>query len=169
MSTQPRAGRNDPCPCGSGEKFKFCCEGRHDVVGEARRSPWLVGGLAVVGIGVVATVAMQLGAKPAPVTPAYAAMPSPIGSPAGAPVPQPSGPAPAGKVWSPEHGHYHDAPAASAPVTVTSSQPVPIPPSTDSAPAPHAPAEIAPQTPAEKTPAPQPVEPPAPPPATPPK
>jgi preprotein translocase subunit SecA len=20
----PRAGRNDPCPCGSGKKFKFC-------------------------------------------------------------------------------------------------------------------------------------------------
>lgn len=20
-----RVGRNDPCPCGSGKKFKFCC------------------------------------------------------------------------------------------------------------------------------------------------
>jgi len=24
----PRPGRNDPCPCGSGKKFKLCC-GRH--------------------------------------------------------------------------------------------------------------------------------------------
>ena len=22
----PKAGRNDPCPCGSGKKFKKCCE-----------------------------------------------------------------------------------------------------------------------------------------------
>ncbi|MBL9122991.1 MAG: SEC-C domain-containing protein, partial [Planctomycetaceae bacterium] len=21
----PRVGRNDPCPCGSGKKFKKCC------------------------------------------------------------------------------------------------------------------------------------------------
>ena len=26
----PKAGRNDPCPCGSGKKFKRCCgETRH--------------------------------------------------------------------------------------------------------------------------------------------
>ncbi len=24
----PKAGRNDPCPCGSGRKFKQCCEGK---------------------------------------------------------------------------------------------------------------------------------------------
>jgi uncharacterized protein YecA (UPF0149 family) len=24
-ATQPSAGRNDPCPCGSGKKFKKCC------------------------------------------------------------------------------------------------------------------------------------------------
>lgn len=24
----PKAGRNDPCPCGSGKKFKQCCEGK---------------------------------------------------------------------------------------------------------------------------------------------
>ncbi|MFN2425804.1 MAG: SEC-C metal-binding domain-containing protein [Candidatus Binatia bacterium] len=22
----PKIGRNDPCPCGSGKKFKKCCE-----------------------------------------------------------------------------------------------------------------------------------------------
>jgi len=26
----PKVGRNDPCPCGSGKKFKKCCwTGRH--------------------------------------------------------------------------------------------------------------------------------------------
>lgn len=24
----PKVGRNDPCPCGSGQKFKKCCESR---------------------------------------------------------------------------------------------------------------------------------------------
>lgn len=23
--TEPKVGRNDPCPCGSGRKYKFCC------------------------------------------------------------------------------------------------------------------------------------------------
>jgi len=37
------------------------------------------------------------------------------------PAPQPPGAAPPGKVWSVEHGHWHDAPVAAkpAPVTVT--------------------------------------------------
>jgi SWIM/SEC-C metal-binding protein len=24
----PRIGRNEPCPCGSGKKYKKCCEGK---------------------------------------------------------------------------------------------------------------------------------------------
>jgi preprotein translocase subunit SecA len=24
-NAQPRVGRNDPCPCGSGKKYKKCC------------------------------------------------------------------------------------------------------------------------------------------------
>jgi len=26
-----KVGRNDPCPCGSGEKYKNCCESKGDV------------------------------------------------------------------------------------------------------------------------------------------
>jgi len=25
VSTTPKVGRNEPCPCGSGKKYKFCC------------------------------------------------------------------------------------------------------------------------------------------------
>ena len=25
VNTEPKVGRNDPCPCGSGKKFKKCC------------------------------------------------------------------------------------------------------------------------------------------------
>jgi SEC-C motif-containing protein len=27
-SAGPKIGRNDPCPCGSGKKYKHCCAGR---------------------------------------------------------------------------------------------------------------------------------------------
>jgi uncharacterized protein len=26
----PKVGRNDPCPCGSGKKFKKCCGAEQD-------------------------------------------------------------------------------------------------------------------------------------------
>jgi len=25
VSDKKKVGRNDPCPCGSGQKYKFCC------------------------------------------------------------------------------------------------------------------------------------------------
>ena len=25
IRTEPKIGRNDPCPCGSGKKYKKCC------------------------------------------------------------------------------------------------------------------------------------------------
>ena len=28
VTAAPKAGRNDPCPCGSGRKYKNCCLGR---------------------------------------------------------------------------------------------------------------------------------------------
>jgi SEC-C motif-containing protein len=28
IKSAPKAGRNDPCPCGSGKKFKHCCLGK---------------------------------------------------------------------------------------------------------------------------------------------
>jgi len=31
-----KAGRNDPCPCGSGEKFKKCCQGKTEGTRQAR-------------------------------------------------------------------------------------------------------------------------------------
>lgn len=37
-TAQKSVGRNDPCPCGSGKKFKKCCLGK-DVSGLARKAP----------------------------------------------------------------------------------------------------------------------------------
>lgn len=128
MTTSAPIGRNEPCPCGSGQKFKLCCEGRRDIVQEARRSPWLIAGVAVVGLGVVATIAMQLGdPKPSDVSrslPRPVTTQSPIVDPAGvlSPLlPEGGSTAPPGKVWSAEHGHYHDIPGAAASPTIISS------------------------------------------------
>jgi hypothetical protein len=133
MNESLSAGRNAPCPCGSGKKFKHCCERAAGVAAEARRSPWMMAGLFGVGLAVVATAALRGGepekaASAAPAAPISSAPvtspPIPMGKtgapPAGA-VAIPPGPAPEGKVWSPEHGHFHDAPGAvSASPVVTS-------------------------------------------------
>lgn len=73
-----RVGRNDACPCGSGRKFKQCCEAkRHRMSVTAR-----VAVIAAVGL-LLAGIAMGVSSFRADVWPA------------------------AGRVWSPEHGHYH--------------------------------------------------------------
>jgi hypothetical protein len=72
------AGRNDPCPCGSGKKFKKCCERKVQRQG-GRTMMYIV--LALIIGAIVAGVASLRETS-------YT-----TGG--------------AGRVWSPEHGHYH--------------------------------------------------------------
>ena len=73
-------GRNDPCPCGSGLKYKKCCQGKQQT--------WSVGAvLAFVVFGLVLIVG------------GYALWVN---------LTSPDAPSAAQRVWSPEHGHYHD-------------------------------------------------------------
>lgn len=79
--------RNDPCSCGSGLKYKNCCEN------QPTRTQWTryAAGVAlalVVAVGLVMAIMDWAGREPGP----------------------PQGPAPDGKIWSEEHGHWHDAP-----------------------------------------------------------
>jgi hypothetical protein len=76
---QRKAGRNDPCPCGSGKKFKRCCEAKK----AAARGTTI--GMVVVGAIVLGGLAFALSSW------------NEDSSPSMAP----------GRVWSPEHGHYH--------------------------------------------------------------
>ncbi len=48
MSNQP--GRNDPCPCGSGKKYKHCCASKGDRLPFATRV-WfaLIGVMLLIG------------------------------------------------------------------------------------------------------------------------
>ena len=71
----PRPGRNDPCPCGSGKKFKQCCSSKKD------RWSWALVAVVIAGM-VLAIVVIVSNVR------------------------RTSNP---GRVWSPEHGHYHDA------------------------------------------------------------
>ena len=74
-----KAGRNDPCPCGSGKKFKNCCA----VQPRASRGSKLMMALLLAALagGIYAAIVSF----------------TDEGSPVAAP----------GKVWSAEHGHYH--------------------------------------------------------------
>ena len=108
------AGRNDPCPCGSGEKFKKCCEKTE----RSALSPAAIVLALIVVVGVVAAVMAFMRAPGAGAGQQrvwseehghwHDAGGESAATPA-TPMPQPPGPAPAGKVWSSEHGHWHDA------------------------------------------------------------
>ena len=76
-----KTGRNEPCPCGSGKKFKKCCDGKADA-SEKMRSRGLAALLIIVLLIVVVGVVIELRSEDVPVE--------------------------TERVWSPEHGHYHD-------------------------------------------------------------
>lgn len=78
--------RNARCHCGSGKKYKNC-HGAAPAGRSARKIPigYLLAGAAVLAV-VVFALMNQSG------------------------VTTPPGSAPPGKVWSAEHGHWHDAP-----------------------------------------------------------
>jgi hypothetical protein len=76
-----KIGRNEPCPCGSGKKFKQCCEAK----ATGRLTSRLIL-LAIAGAIVLAILAGVSNSRS-----------------------EPRG------VWSPEHGHYHDANGREAP------------------------------------------------------
>ncbi len=84
-----KVGRNTPCHCGSGKKFKNC-HGQKSTGGS--QGIYLLLGVIVVLAGVV--IFSRYSGDPSTSRPNFA--------------PQP-GAAPPGKVWSPEHGHWHDA------------------------------------------------------------
>ena len=75
----PKAGRNDLCPCGSGQKFKRCCESKQRSGGARGRLMLLIVGGSILAalIGAIASFT--------------------------------SHPADTVRIWSQEHGHYHDA------------------------------------------------------------
>ena len=130
-----RSGRNDLCPCGSGKKMKACHP--NGVAPVSKNRNILLIGLGVAVVAVVAAAMTREDSGPLQATPNRPMSP-PMQAPArsatqnqarpatqnaGANTPQP-GPAPPGKVWSPEHGHWHDEPSAGAAAATNQSRPM---------------------------------------------
>src|SRR5688572_11596589 len=141
-----RVSRNDPCPCGSGVKYKKCHEGR-DAAKPGRTGTLTMVLLAVLIIGGATAVvigfargggdASRSGGRPGQVwSPEHghwhdAPVPgrAPINATGlGEQKPAPPGTPPPGKVWSTEHGHWHDAPRPLPPGLVVTAAPAPPPP-----------------------------------------
>ena len=75
-----KVGRNDPCPCGSGKKYKQCCEKKASALSS---TAWLT----IVGVAIAALVVLVMSfTTDTAVT--HAACPP-------------------GQVWSVDHGHCH--------------------------------------------------------------
>ncbi len=75
-----KTGRNDLCPCGSGLKYKKCCESK-DRSGGARNT------MMIIAVGGAVLAALVVGIS------SFSSDRS----------------SSATRVWSAEHGHYHDA------------------------------------------------------------
>jgi len=78
--TTQKAGRNDLCPCGSGKKYKKCCELAQQ---RSRFTPLAV---ALVIAAVIGALLYSFSSR---TEERASASPGP------------------GRVWSPEHGHWH--------------------------------------------------------------
>lgn len=121
-----KTGRNELCHCGSGQKYKRCCESKEREAVLPRATLLLVGAVVVlIGGGVAAA---YLSRSQAGATQGGSAAPAPASSsavPLASPAPQPPGPAPAGQVWSAEHGHWHDVPTTNNIAVQTQTSPAP--------------------------------------------
>jgi len=82
MKRGEKVGRNAPCPCGSGRKFKRCCEASDRTGGVGGRLILVALLCAIIGAVLLGVVSFNSESNPA-------------------------GPR---RVWSPEHGHYHNVP-----------------------------------------------------------
>lgn len=85
MASRSKPGRNDRCPCGSGKKFKNCCEGKS--LTQLGVMGWVAIAAMVAVVVVVLMFAFNLTQEDGGI--------------------RPSTVCPAGQVWSPEHGHCH--------------------------------------------------------------
>ncbi len=108
--------RRDPCPCGSGKKYKNCCgrQGAGSSSEKGSRLKFIAPIIVIVGGGIAAYMIFSEPTIPttAPISEEFSTevlskRVQPIQS-------QPAGTAPEGKVWSEEHGHWHDEQGAAS-------------------------------------------------------
>jgi len=96
-----KQGRNDPCHCGSGKKFKNCHAGQTN---NNFNQQWVI----VVIIGVIFLFFYFMDSGTSTTTINNSIPTSVIPQDRARSATPPPGEAPPGKVWSPEHGHWHN-------------------------------------------------------------
>lgn len=104
--------RNDPCPCGSGKKFKHCC------LGKRRATPAEPNSSRKVLMTVVIGVMMLAGAWAWKSVRTSDSVYAPIATPPSTPSTGTGGRTPApyeydavnNRYWHEGHGHWHDGP-----------------------------------------------------------
>jgi hypothetical protein len=74
-----KTGRNDHCPCGSGRKYKKCCEAKTPSARSSRLLMILVGASVIAAIGIAVTSFTGASSSSS------------------------------ARIWNEAHGHYHDA------------------------------------------------------------
>ena len=118
-----KIGRNDPCLCGSQRKFKHCCFGKGLRIHRGKYALYLLFFSCVVAASILAAYkswnersrtgqSSEVSATKNFQPLLGARFPSEGSATKGSLTLQPPGPVPEGKVWSSEHGHWHDAPGA---------------------------------------------------------
>lgn len=78
-----KIGRNEPCPCGSGHKYKLCCLKKRAEMSPRAKLIAVLAGVALIGIIISALLAVIHGARNL------------------------DDPSAGGRVWSEEHQHWH--------------------------------------------------------------
>ena len=100
-----KVGRNEPCHCGSGKKIKQC----HGV-----KNPGKTNQLLLIGFLSLAFIFFMFFSSSTSIDHSMSAnkSPQPFNFQGNKLTKQPEGKAPPGKVWSAEHGHWHDSPTS---------------------------------------------------------
>lgn len=93
-----KLGRNDLCHCGSGKKYKSC-HMDNETSSRGKNQSFIITGI-VVALFAIGLIGYYINAANSNVEAQGQGF---------TPGPPPSGEAPPGKVWSYEHGHWHDA------------------------------------------------------------
>lgn len=99
-------GRNDPCPCGSGLKYKQCCQGKMMSNLRGRRG-WLF-----IAIGVAVAALVVFGVWRSRTEPGGSR--SPLSGPPGTAAQPWAYDSVSNRHYDPGHGHWHDGPPPSA-------------------------------------------------------
>lgn len=94
-----KRGRNELCHCGSGKKYKNC-HMNTDTTARGKNKAFIIV-MLLVGFAAIGSVTYYMNSQN---TANQAIQPGGF-----KPGPPPAGDPPPGKVWSYEHGHWHDA------------------------------------------------------------